>query len=490
LASRLSPPKPKSAKTRNVNVYYFNLATFAALILAFAGTARADWPTYRGNAQRTGSTDGRPGPATGKVLWSMRSTDHFLASPVAEGELLYVSGLGAFNTAQFQALTTAPTAEKRQKWKKSPPYLKLPTVCSPAIAGGLMVFGDGMHQTDGAILHCLFADSGLPLWQYPVPGNLVHLEGAPAISAGKVFLGGGNAGVLCLDMNKITLEGKQVDPAGAKAILAKKWQELLDKYKEDLKKDPDFALPPSEDSLPKSQPALLWQQGKDVWHVDAPVALAGNKVLAASAYLDEEKVGERALLCLAMSDGGSAWKIRLRYNPWGGPTISGDLAIVGCSNIRFDTKELPKAKGEVVAAELAKGDIKWRREIPGGVLSPVGVKDGLAVFTATDGKLRGWNAADGEEKWTYDAGAPFFAGPALAGSTAYAADLKGVVHAVNLSDGKKLWTLDLAKDAAVMAPGMVYGSPIVHGGRLYLATCNVDSEAGGAPTAVVCIGEK
>ena len=34
---------------------------------------------------------------------------------------------------------------------------------------------------------------------------------------------------------------------------------------------------------------------------------------------------------------------------------------------------------------------------------------------------------------------------------------------------------------------MIYGSPIVHGGRLYLATCNLDRDQKG--TVVVCIGK-
>ena len=43
---------------------------------------------------------------------------------------------------------------------------------------------------------------------------------------------------------------------------------------------------------------------------------------------------------------------------------------------------------------------------------------------------------------------------------------------------------------AVIRPGMVYGGPVVHRGRLYLATCNLAGEFANKPTAVVCIGEK
>src|SRR5262249_33728432 len=134
--------------------------------------------------------------------------------------------------------------------------------------------------------------------------------------------------------------------------------------------------------------------------------------------------------------------------------------------------------------------IKWRKEVPGGVLSSVAVKSGLAIFTATDGKVRAWDAFTGRDRWTYDAGASFFAGAAVTDQTVYAADLKGVVHAINLADGKKEWVLDLAVDPATRTTGMVYGSPMVQGGRLYLATSDLEHGQGPAHNVVVCIGEK
>ena len=104
---------------------------------------------------------------------------------------------------------------------------------------------------------------------------------------------------------------------------------MLAKYEEEKKKDPEFAVPPSQDMLPKPAPVKLWQQGEKKWHVDAPVAVAGDRVLAASAYLDHEKVGDRALLCLDAKSGEVKWRTPLAYNPWGGPTVAGETVIVG-----------------------------------------------------------------------------------------------------------------------------------------------------------------
>src|SRR5262249_25048775 len=154
-----------------------------------------------------------------------------------------------------------------------------------------IVFGDGMHQTDGGVLFCLKAEGGLPLWQLPVPGKLVHLEGSPTVAGGRAHIGGGAAGVLCVGGDRVTLNRKDMDLPAIQKVLDQKWKELLAKYEEEKKKDPELAIPPSEDQLPKPAPRRVWQQGQDKWHVDAPIAVAGDSVLVGSAFLDKEKVG-------------------------------------------------------------------------------------------------------------------------------------------------------------------------------------------------------
>jgi outer membrane protein assembly factor BamB len=461
------------------------LACLALVIGAGSAAFGADWPTNRGNAARTGAADNLPGPKAPKVAWVYESNEHFIAAPVPGDKALYVSALGAFNTAGFYALSYDAKPADRVIYKKSPPFLKQAMVCPPAVVDGKLVFGDGMHQTDGAALHCIEAESGRPLWELPVPGTLVHLEGAPTVADGKVYIGGGNAGVICVDMNRLTLNGQDTDLAAAQQAINAKWKELNEAYEKDKKKDPDFAIPPSDDSLPKPQPRKLWQVGQDKLHVDASVAVVGNRVLAASAGLDLEKVGDRAMLCLDAATGATLWRTPLPLNPWAGPSVAKDTVVIGCSSIRFDPKDIPNGKGDVVAMDLATGQIKWKKEVPGGVISPIALVDDLAICTATDGKVRALKLADGQIAWEYDGKAAFFAGPAVGGGVVYVADLKGVVHALALKDGQRLWTLDLAADPGVKAPGMVYGSPALRQGKLYLGTCNLES--GQQKTVVVCI---
>jgi outer membrane protein assembly factor BamB len=462
---------------------------------------QAAWSTHRGNPQRTGA-DGGPGPKEPKVLWVHRSENHFIAPLVPGAKDLYASSLGAFNTPALHALALDPAGDRQVRWSKGVPLLRQPIAAAPALARPhpevpVLVFGDGFHTDEDGSLRCVRATDGFPLWQLPVAGKLVHVQGTPTCAdvggpgaaARRLFVGGGGAGVLCVEPGRVLFEDQEHDIQHIQGVLERRWKELLAKYETERKKDPQFTLAPDESMLPRPTPKRVWQQGQDRWHVDAPVALVEDCVLAASAYLDDEGTGERALVCLKAGDGALVWKTPLRLNPWAGVTV-GPFALVGCSSIRLDPRAVPGARGEVVAVEVDTGKVCWRQEVPGGVLASVAVKSGLAIFTATDGKVRAVDVFTGRERWSYDAGAPFFAGPAVSPDTVYVADLRGVVRALNLADGKKQWTLDLRTDPATKASGMVYGSPVVHGGRLYVTTGSPADEAAPGRNVVVCIGDK
>ena len=301
-------------------------------------------------------------------MWVFKSQEHFIASPVPSGETVIFSALGAFNRPNMMALPINPKKGIEPVWVRTSPYLKLPTVSSPAQFDSNLIFGDGMHQTDGAVLHCVPANGGLPLWQLNVPGDLVHLEGSPTVSGNRAFMGGGAAGVLCVEIDKAQIDGKEYDLPTIAKMQTEKWKELLAKYEVDKKKDPDFAMPPSDDQLLKAAPKVVWQKGKDRWHVDAPVNVSGDKVIVASAFLEKEKLGDRAVFCLNAATGEEIWRAPLDINPWGGASIDGDTVVITGSTVPYDPKALKGAKGAITAVNLAKGTEKWKKDVPGGVL--------------------------------------------------------------------------------------------------------------------------
>src|SRR5947209_3398047 len=463
-----------------------------AILAAPAIADDAPWATYRGNARRTGNTDDVPGPAKPEVLWFHKSTQNFVASPVPSGTDLLLPALGgAFNDGNLNCLPMTPKDPKTitPTWAKGGQVLRLPTVSSPAVSDGKIVLGGGMHISPGAALYCFPADGGHLLWVLELNGNLMHMEASPTVANGRVYTGGGAAGVLCLDLNAVTLDGKELSTKDVPALQDRQWQALQAKYEADKKKNPDFAEPPSADKLHKPAPKVIWKQGEKRWHVDAPILVAGGKVIVASAFLDKEKEGDRAVFALDAATGKELWRAPLTHNPWGGPTLASDTVIVTTSSVALTTKDLESAKGEVVALDLATGKEKWRKNVPGGVFGCAAATTDAAVFTATDGKVRAFDLKDGSRKMIYDAKAPFFAPPAVVGDVAYVADLNGVVHAIDLKTGAAVWTLDLGKDP-IKLPGANYGGITVHGGKLYLATCNLEGPHARQPTVVACIGTK
>ena len=361
---------------------------------------------------------------------------------------------------------------------------------SPAVLGNVIVFGDGMHQDSGGILHCVTADSGKPIWQLPLPGDLIHLEGGPTIANNRVYMGGGAAGIMCYELDKAMLDGKELDSATILKMQDEKWKQLQAAFEKEKKVNPDLAIEPGDDQLLKPLPKKVWQVGQVKWHSDAPVNLVGDKLLAPTAFLDKEKVGERALYCLNAATGDTIWKRELALNPWGGASVSGDTVIVPGSTIGYYYNEIKGAKGNITALDLATGNVKWTKDVPGGIVGCAAAADGLAVTVASDGKVRAFKLADGERAWLYDVKAPAFAPPAIAGGVVYMADLQGTVHAIDIKTGNGKWVLPLSKDPAVMAPGMVYGGVTVHGGKLYVATANLEGPFARKDTAVVCIGSK
>src|SRR6187549_2309784 len=130
----------------------------AWMAVAFQANA-ADWPTYRGNAARTGNIDGQPGPAKPRVIWAKTGKDNFVGSPSVADKVVTISALGAFNSGSVLAMDAAGN-EAKLVWSKAPPLLKLPTVASPVFAADMVVFGDGMHQTDGAVLRGVDSKTG------------------------------------------------------------------------------------------------------------------------------------------------------------------------------------------------------------------------------------------------------------------------------------------------------------------------------------------
>lgn len=173
------------------------------------GLERGDWPAFRGGARRLG-TDGesalpdRP-PAVAWVFADGRTNFPvtFWSSPLVRAGRLYVGGgvVSPFGTRGdiycLDVTRTGPAGRPAVAWKHKVNRL---VFSSPALAGGVLVCGEGTHTDTQTRLYALQADADDPqgrrIWHFPVEGTL---EASPTIAGGKVYVGTGDD-FYCLDL--------------------------------------------------------------------------------------------------------------------------------------------------------------------------------------------------------------------------------------------------------------------------------------------------
>jgi outer membrane protein assembly factor BamB len=423
------------------------------------------WPTYRGAATRAGGADGLA--VAPKVLWTFGGggSEQFLAAPAVYRDYVITGGTNAGADGRIYVFRADGnfTDGKAAPLIGKPDTVKDPVFSPPAVVGGKLIVGEGLHQHQVTRLRCLdLTKTGADrtVWALKVDS---HLESGPAVVGDRVYTAAGDEGVLCVSLSELAKPARTEDgeklPAEPKVI----WRNKA------------------------SDPARKLDM-----HADTSPAVAAGRVVVGSGRFTEERdgqevtVGDCAVVCLAAADGKLLWRQELSapdaarpMNPWGSPAIVWDTVLVGCSTCRFDPKELAGSRGAVVALDLKTGAEKWRKETPGGVLSSVAIADDRIVFCSADGGLHAL-APDGSDVWSVNLGAGVMAAPTVAGAFVYAVDVAGVVHARRLSDGAEVWRLDLAK-ALKGKPGLVYGAPAAAGGRLFLGT-----DSGW----FMCLGEK
>jgi outer membrane protein assembly factor BamB len=112
------------------------------------------------------------------------------------------------------------------------------------------------------------------------------------------------------------------------------------------------------------------------------------------------------------------------------PTLHGDLQRSGFY------PAWPKA---------AKFEIAWRkelwRELTGSRCEAI-VGRGLAFVGTYAGRLYAWDAATGEERWTFQAGGPIGHSPALDGDTLYVGSMDRRLYALEADTGKVRWAFE------------------------------------------------
>ena len=158
------------------------------------------------------------------------------------------------------------------------------------------------------------------------------------------------------------------------------------------------------------------------------------------------------LIAIDANTGKTVWRQKSRTHGWfgwgdkkrpdafmaGGPTVAGDLLVVGTLD------------GHVYGLGAKDGSKRWTAEVTSEVIAAPAIVGNLVVVRTADGRLYGLDSATGERRWAYDQTAvPTLSlrgnGPLLvANGVVFFGSDNGKLVALRMDNGEKLWEQGLS----------------------------------------------
>ena len=191
----------------------------------------------------------------------------------------------------------------------------------------------------------------------------------------------------------------------------------------------------------------VWSErvGKGAQHTGArmSMAYADGKLYAASTTGDiacfdaatghtiwHKQIGERHGWVWHHGDNSVRWS--------GGPTVAGDLVVVGT------------LEGKVYGLAASDGAERWNAQLSSEVISPPAIGGGLVAARTNDGRVFGLDERDGKRLWVFDhATVPILSlrgnsAPVIDSGVVYVGEDNGKVFALRANDGGELWEQQIA----------------------------------------------
>ncbi len=413
-----------------------------------AEAARHEWTMFRGGPDRRGAVPGSPDPAQGGLVWAFDSeVQTFYSSPTVVGNRVYVTSADKGIYRDRGAIYCLDADTGAVVWKTQPDGYRA-TFSSPAVSGGYLVCGEGLHFTTNARVFCFdvsLEGQGKVLWEYETKS---HVESSPCIYEGRVYIGAGDDGYYCFDLEP-----------GADGQATVVWHVPGDRY-------PDAETPP----------AVV--DGK----VFVGLGMAGN-----------------AVCCLDAETGDEVWRVETPYPVMCPPTVVGDRVFVGMGNGNFiqtaeeveqaelrklanagaDQAELDAAKarlqpaGEVWGISISDPADRWAFKVSRTVLGAVAAADGNLYFGSRDGNLY-CVSQQGRPVGRWDAHGPIMVSPACTGGHVYFVTASGRLYGLETETMTPVWDVPLGTE------GVFLSSPAVARGHVYVGT---------EKYGLLCVGE-
>ncbi|HVK17764.1 MAG TPA: PQQ-binding-like beta-propeller repeat protein [Fimbriiglobus sp.] len=397
-----------------------------AMVLFGAFALVLAWPREKGSATLHGelgeTTDATVAPKLADVrVWFETSDLAEVMSPVVvAGDRVYFGARKEHGLYIRGAVVCLDRVTGREVWRFNDGGKLMPVFAAPAVSGGHVFAGEGLHTDADRRLFRLDAASGKPSWPKPV-ATTSHTEGAPRVVDGKVYFAAGDDGVYCVNA---------VDGAAV-------WH---------------------------------FQGDEQKLHIDTSLAVANGRVFAGSGYRT------LALLGLDAATGTEVWRTPVGLRSFGPPLVLGDRVVYGLGTGNLVEELSTEAEegvppetapaGAVVCVEAATGAVVWRYDTPKSVHTAL-VADARSVYAACkDGSVYALERATGKLRWRRSLGSALTAGPAVATYAGgaltlavYVVSREGLAACLNPADGGIYWTRDLGVQTGREV--QVFSTPVV-----------------------------
>jgi outer membrane protein assembly factor BamB len=355
-----------------------------------------DWPMVRGSLARTGAVPGTPEPSSGGVIWQYKKgNEAVFASPAVVGNRVFVSvaDMGAFGQSGRLYAFDADTGSLA--WTGVPPGYE-PTFSSPVVSGDFLVCGEGLHWAKTARLVCLDVLTGKTLWMFRTKS---HVECAPVIDGGRVYVGAGDDGYYCVDL----------------------------------------------------------KSGGEVWHAPGEKYEDAETALVVHAGKVYAGLGSGVLCVLDAATGKELSRLPMPYPVFAPPTIADGKLYLGMGKGDYVN---PGKGGEVRCLDLATLKTDWTFPLEMTVLGSVVAKGDRIYFASRDQYVY-CLGRDGKLRAKFNAQAPVSAAPAVTERYVYVVTEAGLLLGLKRDTLEPVWdfrigTKPLFISAPTIARGHVY----------------------------------
>lgn len=134
----------------------------------------------------------------------------------------------------------------------------------------------------------------------------------------------------------------------------------------------------------------------------------------------------------ALDTGKKLWTAKTGAPTAAGPTVSGDLVLLGTLD------------AQVIALKRTSGEEAWRAPLSSEALGPPVGEGGIVVARSIDGRVFGLDASNGQRLWNFDRTVPELvlrgmSKPLISGTSAIVGMENGRLVALGLTDGEPRW---------------------------------------------------